>query len=110
MTVCLAALCRDGERKIAVVAADRMVTYGNFIEFEHAEPKMSAVSSHALVMVAGDTLIGTRLARGVADQFGGAQAVTDIAQRLAAQYEETRNDLMEQQILALRTLDRTTFY
>lgn len=110
MTVCLAALCRDGDRKLAVAAADRMVTYGQFIEFEHAEPKMSPVSSHALVMVAGDTLIGTRLAREVADQFGGAQAVMDIAQHLAANYEATRNNLMEQQILALRSLDRTSFY
>lgn len=110
MTVCVAALCRDGERKLAVAASDRMVTYGGFIEFEHAESKMTNVSSHAVVMVSGDTLIGTRLAREVGDQFGGAQPVADIAVRLATQYEAMRNDLMEQQILALRALDRTSYY
>ncbi len=110
MTVCVAALCQDGEKRIAVAASDRMVTYGGFIEFEHAESKMTEVSSHALVMVSGDTLIGTRLARDVADQFGGAQAVADIATRLAAQYEATRNDLMEQQILALRALNHAAYY
>ena len=41
MTICLAALCRQEDEPVAVVAADRMVTMGGFIEFEHPVPKMA---------------------------------------------------------------------
>jgi hypothetical protein len=41
-----------------------MVTLGGFIEFEHAMPKMQTESTRAVAMTAGDTLIGTRIARG----------------------------------------------
>jgi hypothetical protein len=33
MTICLAALCKEGDEPRAVIAADRMVTLGGFIEF-----------------------------------------------------------------------------
>src|SRR5205823_3860400 len=40
MTVCIAALCQEDGKPRAVVGADRMVTLGGFIEFEHAVPKI----------------------------------------------------------------------
>lgn len=111
MTVCLAALCKDGDDPLVVVAADRMVTLGGFIEFEHAVPKMApAASGFAIAMVAGDTLTGTRLAREVSDQLTGTPTVMEIAQRLAAQYDTTRRQRIEEQVLAARGLDFSTFY
>jgi hypothetical protein len=41
VTICLAAVCREDEETRVVVATDRMVTLGGFIEFEHAIPKMA---------------------------------------------------------------------
>ena len=72
MTVCIAALCRDGENvPRVVIATDRMVTWGGFIEFEHTVPKMAVPSPTAVAMISGGALVGTRLAREVADSAAG---------------------------------------
>lgn len=110
MTICLGALCRDGEESRAVVATDRMVTFPGFIEFEHAMPKMQQASTRAIAMTAGDTLVGTRIAQEVAQALTGTPPVLEIAQRLAAQYDVTRTLRMEQQLLAPRGLDFQSFY
>jgi len=56
MTVCVPALCKDGNTPHAIVAADRMVTLGGFIEFEHATPKMMDAGTSAIAMISGDAL------------------------------------------------------
>jgi len=112
MTVCLAALCVDDDKvPFAVVAADRMVTLGGFMEFEHAIPKMAEPSPAAVVMIAGDTLVGTRLAVEVARTTAGTQPRTaDMAAALSQHYEAVRRESMEQELLRPRGLDLTTFY
>lgn len=111
MTVCIAALCRNEGQPHAVVAADRMVTLGNFIEFEHAVPKMAISSPHAIAMVAGDTLTGVRLSQEVAGGMAGTNPpIVAIAQQLATHYEATRSARIEQQILAPRGLNWQTYY
>jgi len=112
MTLCMAALCQDQDAgPAAVVAADRMVTYGGFIEFEHTVPKMAYTSPFTVALIAGDTLLGTRLAQGVAAEFSGtAPRVDEIAERVAERYVDTRNAELENQILALRGLTKDEFY
>ena len=111
MTICLAAICCEGDEHYAVVAADRMVTLGNFMEFEHGVPKMAHPSSQAVVMVAGDTLIGTRLAQEVSAAFNGMTPRTpDIANQFAQRYQQVRNQMMEIQVLSPRGLSLQTFY
>lgn len=110
VTICLGVLCQDGDESRAVVATDRMVTLGGFIEFEHAMPKMQAESTRALAMTAGDSLIGTRIARDVSDALSGNPPVLEIAQRLAAQYDVVRLERMEQTLLGPRGLDFKSFY
>jgi hypothetical protein len=111
MTVCIAALCQDSGQAHAVIAADRMVTLGGFIEFEHTVPKMTAASSVAVAMVAGDALVGTKIAMDVAETVAGTDPpVSDIAQGLAARYEADRRVRLVQQILMPRGLDLASFY
>ncbi|HZR90779.1 MAG TPA: hypothetical protein VFA44_00015 [Gaiellaceae bacterium] len=110
MTVCLAALCRDGDESRAVVATDRMVSLAGFIEFEHAIPKMVTASTRALAMSAGDALIGSRIAEEVARSLAGTPTVLEIAQQLARHYEATRTARIEHQLLALRGLNFQAFY
>jgi len=108
----MAAICSDGNAgPLAVVAADRMVTLGNFIEFEHTVPKMALPTPFSVAMIAGDTLLGTRLARGVANELVGAAPSTDeIAARLAQRFVEMRRAELEHQILSLRGLDLQMYY
>lgn len=109
--MCIAALCREGDETFAVVGADRMVTLGGFIEFEHTVPKMAHPAPHAVVMIAGDTLTGTRLANSVVtDLRGGMPRIDEIAERLSNRYGEFRRSALDAQILALRGLDLGSFY
>jgi len=88
-----------------------MVTLGGFVEFEHAVPKMSPASPYALAMVAGDSLLGNRLAGDVAASLTGATPdLAEIARRLVAQYGEVRRASLEEQILIPRGLDLASFY
>jgi ATP-dependent protease HslVU (ClpYQ) peptidase subunit len=108
MTVCIAALCQDGQEPHAVVAADRMVTLGSFIEFEHAVPKM-VEGHHAIAMIAGDTLVAKRLTDDVMDASVAAD-VASLAQELAGRYDTVRIVHMEEAILRPRGLTLNSFY
>ena len=107
----MAAICGGDDNQAAVVAADRMVTLGGFIEFEHTVSKMAYPTKYAVAMIAGDSLLGTRLARSVAAEFIGASpGVGVIAERLASRYLEMRRSELEHQILNPRGLDLPSFY
>jgi 20S proteasome alpha/beta subunit len=112
MTLCMAAICDDGnDGPKAVIASDRMVTLGGFMEFEHTVSKMKEATSCAVAMIAGDTLVGTRLAQGVGEEFKGASPdIAQIAVRLAQRYVEVRTGELEHQILNPRGLNLQGFY
>lgn len=112
MTVCIAALCSaNNTSRRVVVAADRMVTYPGYIEFEHPGSKMVRLSDRALVMVAGDTLLGMRLANDAAAAYGGATGdVSAVAADLAGRFTQVRYEQVEQQILSKRGLTFGGFY
>lgn len=112
MTVCIAAMCIDEDgRSCAVVASDRMVTLGGFMEFEHTIAKMTAPSQVAIAMIAGSTLVGTRLAQEVVDELSGQTVpILEIAQRLSAKYRDTRISSMESSILTPRGLSLQDYY
>src|SRR3712207_2127318 len=97
MTICLAALCRDERGDHAVVAADRMVTAGGFIEFEHDVPKLAAASSSAIAMPAGDALLASPFCCDVADELAASSPpIAEIADELAESFDEARRERIEQ--------------
>lgn len=111
MTVCIAAACGDGEDTRVVVAADRLVTAGGFMEFEHRGSKIVPLSPHALVMVAGDTNEGMRLVLEAAADMGDSTVpIPDIAEDLGERYAVARQRRAEQSILRTRGLDFQSFY
>jgi hypothetical protein len=115
VTLCLAALCREGEgeneENRVVVAADRMVTYPGFIEFEHTSSKIAEASGFTLAMVAGNALVGNRMVAETTTALSGTSPrVAEIARQLSQQYEVVRAEQVEHQILRPRGLDYTAFY
>lgn len=112
MTIGLAALCQgENGAPLVVVASDRMVTYPGLIEYEHAVPKMSPASSHAITMIAGDTLVAVRLVEEVVGALMGTNPrVADIASQLADRYDQVRIQHVEQTVLSPRGLSLQTFY
>lgn len=110
MTVCLAALCGNGEDSRVVVAADRMVSAGGFMEFEHRGSKIVELADHALVMVAGDTNEGMRLVHQAAAEIGDSTPVPGIAEDLGERYATARLRRAEQSLLGTRGLDLNSYY
>lgn len=64
MTVCLAAICTDGNDRAVVLAADRMQTIG-ITEYENATTKMMPITDMATALISGDALRGSQIIRDV---------------------------------------------
>lgn len=114
MTICIGALCsnKDGQPyKAVTVAADRMVTMGNLMEFEHDVPKILKVTDKVVILMAGDAISGSRLARGVDSAFPNvAPSVITVAEQAASLYAELRDKKIEADIFRPRGLTRQQFY
>jgi hypothetical protein len=94
-----------------VIAADRMVTLGGFIEFEHTVPKMAPASPYAIALVAGDSLVGNRIAQDVAQALASSSPpVVEVARGLASEYEAARQAMLEEQLLRPRGLNLNMYY
>jgi len=110
VTVCIAALCKgeDGEPR-AVVATDRMVTAGDFLEFEHSGSKMVQLTPKAAVMVAGNTLDGMRLVNdAAADDL--PEHIAAIAVALGERYAAARTWRAAQTVLNPHGLSLESFH
>jgi hypothetical protein len=110
VTVCIAALCQgDGDEPRAIVATDRMVTAGDFLEFEHSGSKMVQLTAKAAVMVAGNTLDGMRLVNeAAADDL--PEHIAAIAESLGARYGAARMWRAEQTVLSPHGLSLESFH
>lgn len=110
MTVCIAALCRaDHGEPRAIVATDRMVTAGDFLEFEHSGSKMVQLTEKAAVMVAGSTLDGMRLVKEAAAEELPEQ-ISAIAVALGQRYGAARMWRAQQAVLSPHGLSLDSFH
>jgi 20S proteasome alpha/beta subunit len=115
MTVCIGALAtkKDNHSENVIVASDRMVSLGNFMEFEHEVSKIGKLSSKCVALVAGDTLIGSQIvdtSRAKIAEFSNLSKVADIAKLVATIYVETRDRIIEEQVFRPRGFTRADFY
>lgn len=114
MTVCIGALCSDSTgqaARAAVVASDRMVTLGGLTEFEHDVPKVTPLASKAVILLAGDTLHGTRVVADLRARLPAeSPALEEIAEAAARSYVVLRRQEIESQIFAPRGLTMAEFY
>lgn len=94
MTICMAVICEDG--KAAICATDRMVTHhGLSLQFEHAQPKITALTDKCCAMTAGSALSHTDILEQVQ---GSLAALKDplIAQAVACIKEAYQQARMEE--------------
>jgi hypothetical protein len=98
LTICIAAICNDGEGLVAV--ADRMVTVQALnIEIERAKSKISKLGPRHLVMSAGDGLVGEEVFRQSADQCSHMQGVDEVANVVVNAFEKLRVRRIEETLL-----------
>ncbi len=112
MTVCIGAICADEAGtggNALVVASDRMVTMGNFYEFEHEVPKLTSIGDKAVALIAGDAARAASIVRELTSfTRSGTYSISAIAQRACDLYVEHRQRQVEADVLLPRgmTLER----
>jgi 20S proteasome alpha/beta subunit len=103
MTVCIGVLC---ERKSSVIlVADRMLTSGLSIEFEHpVSNKVTPLSQNCLALTAGDALAHTELFNAVSMRTGNLRYTTveDIVAVVKEQYQRLRHQRIVDEVLMPR--------
>ena len=112
MTVCIGAICNNGEA--AIVASDRMVT-GHYppIEFEHTKPKIFDLTKSCVVLTAGSALKPIELinrTKQALDEIGKPQTVEQIVETMGSLYQMLRAREAEEVILKPRTMSKELFY
>lgn len=106
MTVCIGVLCQN--RKAAVLVADRMVTSGLDIEFEHpVSNKVAKLSETCVALTAGNALATTELIRDVRDAtenrvFTGVERFVEVVKR---SFQELRKRQIIEQYLMPKGFD-----
>lgn len=114
MTICVAALCKDRNQKDSgsvVVGSDRMVTFGNFLEFEHEIPKVSFIQPQIAVLVSGDALRGAKITDQVSrQQIQSGVSVEQMASLLANAYALCRDVQIETDLFRTRGITKAGFY
>jgi len=95
MTICLAALCCEGQQ--VVVAADRMITAGD-TEFEQDVRKVHQVTSGSVVLSAGSALRQVQLIRGVRSELHTKRSpsTTDVVNQLKNEFVAARRRRAEE--------------
>ena len=112
MTICIAAICKDRKGNDAgavVLISDRMVTFGNFLEFEHEIPKVTFTQPQIGVLIAGDALRGSKVLNGVNQQPSNT-TVEQTANALASAYSACRDAQIEVELFRPRGITKSGFY
>ena len=102
VTVCIGAICDDG--KTAVVAADKMVTFGPPMMLQ-TEPsalqKITSVSEECVLLFAGAVPDGEEVVNRTVSRLAGKTKppITEIAEATGQAYAELKNRRVEENIL-----------
>ena len=103
MTVCIGVLCE--RMKSAVLVADRMVTTGLAIEFEHpVRIKVTKLPNHCLALTSGNALAFTELFTNVRSQTMNRMftSVEELVEIIKSSYQHLRRKQIVERILMPR--------
>ncbi len=113
MTICIAAVCKDrngNDSRAVVICSDRMVTLGNFLEFEHEIPKVTLIRPKIAALIAGDALHGSKVTNQIAHQQNSPElSVEQTANAIATAYATCRNDQIENDFFRSRGITKAGF-
>ena len=110
MTICIAALCENGKK--VILAADRMVTVGQIIEFEHDVRKFKSLTDNSVIMNAGSATIQDDIIKKAMPNIQKLKSPNfkQITDEIKKAYAEIRTRKAEEVHLKPHKLDFTTFY
>jgi 20S proteasome alpha/beta subunit len=111
MTVCIGALCNNGET--VIIASDRMVT-GNYppVEFEHTKQKTYQITKQCVMLTAGDALKPIEIILPIKGALFNQKKTTIefITEKTKELYQKLRAEMAENLYLKPRTITKEVFY
>ena len=110
MTICLALICDDLKKIVAV--ADRMVSVEFLsLQFEQRTRKMDRIGKQFVALTAGDALGHTEIIREASREIAhlSQPTVSDVASQVETCFTQSRQSLAEKTTLRRVGLDYTTF-
>jgi ATP-dependent protease HslVU (ClpYQ) peptidase subunit len=118
MTVCIGAMSAWYPNSNAiVVASDRMITMGSFMQYEHDVPKIRFVIPKTCVMLAGDTEAAITIIDRLSSHFQHMDPekkadtkVLEVVQTAQGFYEELRQEKISASIFRPRGITMREFY
>ncbi len=98
MTICIGALCSDGQSVVA--CADHMITGGD-VQFEQASSKITNLSKRCVALTAGPALTHTQVFDLAVGRIGGLAepSIRQIVEQVKSAFAEVRNERAEEQFL-----------
>jgi len=113
MTCCIGALCEEKDHQpcqYVVLASDRMVTLGGFIEFEHEIPKINKLTEYSAALSAGDAISANKIISILKNRLTASPSIEDIAKLASQVYAECRDSEIDNNIFRPRGFSRHQFY
>lgn len=109
MTVCVGAICNEGDT--VIVASDRMMTATMPpIKFEHTKPKIFPISNSCVALTAGNALLPVEIIPQIKALLTKASSIPQIAEQTKNIYQLLRAKHAEDIFLLPRTITKEVFY
>jgi 20S proteasome alpha/beta subunit len=97
MTICIAAIGKDGKEEIIVAATDHMITMGNLGQFEHTISKYKEINKDVIAMLSGIPLLFDDLVR----MPDGTPSYSEIKAQIKKNFKSKRNEIFQDHVLDL---------
>lgn len=101
MTICIAAIGRENDHEVIVIATDHMVTMGDLGQFEHTITKYKVINDDSVAMIAGNPLLFNDLIKVPDPNVPYAEIKNQIQQN----FKSKRKEVLQNQILDVFGLD-----
>ena len=111
MTVCIAAMCLQGDKPAIIGASDRMFTAGDIVEFEPDKTKIANLHKKVVALVAGSSAAQESILQNVTERIKAEKLtrVKDIAEAYSEELIKVRLRKAEQEFLNPIGLDLKVF-
>ncbi|MFA4877140.1 MAG: hypothetical protein WC586_06970 [Methanoregula sp.] len=97
MTICIAAIGKEGKDEVIVAATDHMITMGNLGQFEHTISKYKELNKNTIAMLSGIPLLFDDLIQ----MPGNNLTYFEIKAQIKKNFKSKRNEIFQDHVLDL---------
>lgn len=97
MTICIAAIGKEGKDEVIVAATDHMITMGNLGQFEHTISKYKEINKDTIAMLSGIPLLFDDLVQNP----DNLSKYSEIKAQVKKNFKNKRNEIFQDHVLDL---------